>query len=69
MSDWRTYKFNSGLTMPEAEALVDRLVARYEEELRKPDPEFIIKMLKGHLSRAVRDHKLERDVVSACAAR
>jgi len=69
MSDWRTYKFGSGLTIPEAEALVDKLIARYETTGSKRDPELIIDLLKSHLVRAVRDHKIEREVISACAAR
>lgn len=69
MADWRTYKFGSGLTIPEAEALVEKLIARYENSTSKRDPELIIEMLKGHLVRAVRDHKIEREVISACAAR
>jgi hypothetical protein len=68
MSDWKTYKFKSGLTIPEAEALVDKLVATTEDKLSSPNPEFVIHMLKHHLVRAVRDHKIERDIVSACAA-
>ena len=68
MSDWRTYKFKSGLTIPEAEALVEKLIATTESKLSRPSPEFTIAMLKRHLVRAVRDHKIERDIVSACAA-
>lgn len=68
MSDWKTHKFGSGLTIPEAEALVDKLVANYESRSRKPDPDMVISMLKHHLVRAVRDHKIERDIISACAA-
>ena len=57
-----TYKFGSGLTIPEAEGLVDKLVSRYGD-----DKDFVIRMLKNHLVRAVRDHKIEREIVSACA--
>jgi hypothetical protein len=63
-TDIATYKFGSGLTMIEAEALVDRLVSGYD----KSDPEFVIHMLKSHLTRCVRDHKIEREIVTACAA-
>ena len=66
--DWKTYKFKSGLTIPEAEALVDKLVATAERKLSRPNPEFTIAMLKRHLARAVRESKMERDIVSACAA-
>ena len=57
-----TFKFSSGLTIPEAEGLVDKLVSRYGD-----DKDHIIYMLKSHLVRAVRDHKIEREIVSACA--
>lgn len=62
--DIKTYKFASGLTLTESEALVDKLVATYG----KKDPDFIVSMLKSHLVRCVRDHKIEREIVSACAA-
>ena len=68
MSDWKTHKFGSGLTIPEAEALVEKLIARYENTGSKRDPELIIKLLKTHLVRAVRDYKFEREIVSSCAA-
>lgn len=58
-----TYKFKSGLTITESEALVDRLVSKYGD-----DKDFVISMLKTHIVRAVRDHKLEREIVTACAA-
>jgi hypothetical protein len=61
-TDIATYKFGSGLTIPEAEGLVDKLVSRYGD-----DKDHVIYMLKTHLVRAVRDHKMERDIVSACA--
>ena len=64
MSDWKTHKFASGLTIPEAEALVDKLVAGYGK-----DKDTIIALLKSHLVRAVRDHKDEREIISHCAAR
>lgn len=59
----KNYRFKSGLTYTEADALVDRLTAGYGD-----DKDFVIHMLKTHLSRAVRDYKLEREIVSACAA-
>ena len=62
--DIKTYKFASGLTYTESEALVDKLVAGYGDK----DPELVIQLLKSHLVRAVRDHKIERDIVAACAA-
>lgn len=66
MLDWKTHKFSSGLTFTEAEALVDKLVANYESRGRNPDQ--VISMLKTHLVRAVRNHKIERDIISSCAA-
>ena len=62
--DIKTYKFESGLTFSESEALVDKLVSTYGDR----DPSFVIHMLKSHLVRAVRDHKIEREIVAACAA-
>ena len=61
-TDIATYKWNSGLTIPEAEGLVEKLVSGYGD-----DKDHIIYMLKSHLVRAVRDHKIEREIVSACA--
>jgi hypothetical protein len=62
--DIKTYKFSSGLTYSESEALVDKLVAGYGDMSQ----ETIIALLKNHLTRAVRDYKTEREIVAACAA-
>jgi len=62
--DIATYKFKSGLTYAESEALVDKLVNGYGD-----DKDTVIALLKSHLVRAVRDHKIEREIVSACAAK
>jgi hypothetical protein len=62
--DLKTYKFSSGLTYSESEALVDKLVAGYGDVPQ----ETIIALLKNHLTRAVRDHRIEREIVAACAA-
>ena len=59
----KNFKFNSGLTYTEADALVDKLVEGYGD-----DKDFIIGMLKTHVSRMVREYKIEREIVAACAA-
>ena len=62
-TDIKTYKFKSGLTYAESEALVDKLVNGYGD-----NKDTVIALLKTHLVRAVRDHKIEREIVAACAA-
>jgi len=62
-----TYKFKSGLTHKEAEALVDKLADKYLNGYsEKNDTELCISMLKVHLSRCVRDYKDQRTIVSSC---
>jgi len=62
-TDIKTYKFKSGLTLAESEALVDKLVNGYGD-----NKDTVIALLKSHLVRAVRDHKIEREIIAACAA-
>lgn len=57
-----TYKFASGLTYDEADALVDQYVAGFEDE------SIALACLKAHLKAAVRDHKHFRNVVSSLIA-
>ena len=59
-----TVKFNSGVTWNEAELIVDA----YIDSISHLTPEGQISLLKSHLQRAVRDHKVEREIISACAA-
>jgi hypothetical protein len=60
--DTTTYKFPSGLTYDEADALVEQYVAGFEHE------SVALACLKGHLKSAVRDHKHFRAVVSSLIA-
>lgn len=62
--DIATYRFKSGLTQKESEALVDRLTEKYLGE--EKDFEMAVSMLKHHLTRAVRDEKDQRAIISAC---
>ena len=57
----KNYKFGSGLTYDEADALVEHYCAQYKDE-----PEVLIAVLKLHLKTAVRDSKHFRNVVGAC---
>ena len=57
----KNYKFSSGLTYDEADALVEHYCSQYTDK-----PEILIAVLKTHLKNAVRDHKHFRSVVSAC---
>jgi hypothetical protein len=59
-----TVKFDSGVTYNEAELIVDA----YLNSISHLSHDCQISLLKAHLSRAVRDHKLEREIISACAA-
>jgi hypothetical protein len=59
--DTKNYKFNSGLTYDEADALVEHYCSQY-----KDDPDILIAVLKVHLKTAVRDSKQFRNVVGAC---
>ena len=57
--DTRNYKFGSGLTYDEADALVEQYVNGFE------DKDIALACLKAHLKTAVRDSKQFRSVVSS----
>lgn len=57
----KNYKFSSGLTYDEADALVEHYCSQYAD-----DPEMLITVLKVHVKSAVRDHKHFRNVIGAC---
>jgi|GEM_PF-5596134 len=61
-----TFKFSSGLTYKESNALVDALADKYLNEYGTDDKDLAITMLKSHLARVVRDHKEQREIVAAC---
>jgi hypothetical protein len=58
-TDFKTYKFSSGLTYNEADALVEKYVSGFES------PEIAIAVLKVHLKTAVRDSSQFRKVISS----
>lgn len=60
--DTKNYKFSSGLTYDEADALVEQYVAGFK------DKDIALACLKAHLKAAVRDSKHFRNVVSALLA-
>ena len=57
----KNYKFSSGLTYDEADALVEHYCSQYAD-----DTDILIAVLKVHLKTAVRDSKHFRNVVGAC---
>jgi len=59
-----TIKFDSGLTYNEADIIVDA----YLSTLEGLSAEGILRIMKNHLARAVRDSKTERNIISALAA-
>jgi hypothetical protein len=61
----KNYKFPSGLTYNEADLVVDRYVDSLMAK-HKDDLDFVIHMMKSHMSRAVREYKMEREIVGAC---
>lgn len=58
----KNFKFSSGLTYDEADALVEQYVAGFE------DKNIALACLKAHLKTAVRDSKHFRSVVSSLIA-
>ena len=62
MKDMSNYKFTSGLTYEEADALVERYVEGFD------DKDVLIGCMKVHLKTAVRDNAHFRDVLNALVA-
>ena len=57
--DTKNYKFSSGLTYDEADALVEKYVSGFKS------PEIAIAALKVHLKSAVRDYSQFRKVIGS----